>query len=139
AVELLTQYYEYNYNKKQIFDTNLVEFYNKTKEYNWSCHYFAYMHDIGQGIDQDYNKAIELYNIAIDKDNVFSVSNLAVLYINGEGIEKNYYEAIKLLKIAIDKGSISSIHYLAKMYENGKYVEKNYNKAIELYNIAIDK
>ena len=41
------------------------------------------MYENGKIVKQDYDKAIELYNKAIELNNSYAMNNLAVMYENG--------------------------------------------------------
>lgn len=98
AVDLLHREYVTNNDIKQIFDLRLVNFYKITADRNlsYSLNYLGVMYEYGNGVEQNYEKAIELYNKALNQDNTMSMYNLGNIYFHGKGIKKDYKRAIEL-------------------------------------------
>ena len=96
----------------------------------------AWMYEKGQGVSQDYAKAIELYKKAIEFGNLGAMNNLAWMYQEGQGVSQDYVKAIELYKKAIELGNASSMYNLARLYEKGQGVSQDYKRAIELYEMA---
>ena len=139
AINCLTEDYSQDEN---LLQDHIVTFpfYEQTKNFNYSVNYLAFIYTIGNGVEQNYQKAIELYTQAIEKGNLSSMYNLAAMYHYGNGVEQNYRKAIELYTQAIEKGKhLCSMCNLATMYHHGNGVEQNYQKAIELYTLAIEK
>ena len=129
------------YAKENLKQDHMVtfSFYEQTNDLTYSMNYLANMYKNGNGVEQNYQKAIELYMRANEKGNVCAMNNLAFMYRNGNGVEQNYQKAIELYMRAIEKGNLTSMNNLAHMYQNGNGLDKNYQKAIELYKQAIEK
>lgn len=75
-----------------------------------SVHFLAYMYEMGLGVRRDYLKAIELYEISIDKGCKHSLYNLADIYEKGLGLG---------CEIDYDKAAELYIRYYNYDYDNG--------------------
>ena len=60
------------------------------------------MYQHGKGVEQNYNKARELYKKAVDLGNSTAMYNLGHMYHYGEGVEQNYNKACELYKKAAE-------------------------------------
>ncbi len=97
----------------------------------------ALLYEKGQGVSQDYKRAIELYEMAVKLGNKSAMNNLALLYEKGQGVSQDYKRAIELYEMAVKLGNKSAINNLAWMYQRGQGVSQDYAKAIELYQKAV--
>ena len=132
----------YNLYKNDIFDGNEE---CDSVFYCYAARYYWYK--------EDYKRAIELYQIAIDKGDGDAINELAEMHLSEhvlvqihehdndheKWIQRDYERAIELYKMGIDKGNEHSMNGLAIMYTNGTGVETDYKRAIELYQMAIDQ
>jgi TPR repeat protein len=82
---------------------------------------------------KDNEKVIKYYKMAIEKDNVDSMYNLASLYKNEL---KDNEKAIKYYKMAIEKEHVGAMNNLALLYHNEL---KDNDQAIKYYKMAIEK
>ena len=73
------------------------------------------MYDMGEGVEQNYTKAMELYKKAIDLGNEYAMCNLASMYEDGKGVERNIDNAIKYYKDAADRGVQRGIDALERL------------------------
>lgn len=78
-------------------------------------HNLAFMYDMGEGVEQNYTKAMELYKKAIDLGNEIAIFNLGLMYEYGKGIEKNIDNAIKYYKEAADMGDQKGVEALERL------------------------
>lgn len=136
AIIYLNKDYDANNTSKQDH-LQTLDFYVRTSNYSYSANYLGYMYENGIGIDQNYSKAIELYELAIESNDPAAMNNLANMYEHAKGLERNYFKAIELYEKAIKLNYSTAMNNLARMYQCGKGIERNYSKAIELYNQAI--
>jgi tetratricopeptide (TPR) repeat protein len=60
----------------------------------------------GQGVEQNMEKAIQLYESAVKLNNSDAMNNLAICYKKGRGIEKNYQIAFDLFRQATKKAIV---------------------------------
>ena len=96
------------------------------------------MYYYGKGVEQNYNKAVELYQKGADLGDARAFCNLGVMYEFGKGVNQNYNKAVELYQKACDLGNANAFYNLGYMYCNGQGVSQNYNKAVELYQKACD-
>ena len=96
------------------------------------------MYYYGKGVEQNYNKAVELYQKGADLGDANAFFNLGYMYDEGKGVSQNYNKAVELYQKAADLGNARAIYNLGNMYYNGQGVSQNYNKAVELYQKACD-
>ena len=88
--------------------------------------------------EKNYQKAIELYEKAIELGNSWAMNNLGVMYDKGEGVEQDYQKAKELYEKAIKLGNSQAMNNLGIMYDKGNGVNQDYQKAIELYKKAAE-
>lgn len=88
----------------------------------------------GQGIDKNYQKALEIYKNLASKGNIDALFEQACIYIWYEDFPHNHTLAVELLKEAIDKGCKKQGCYglLADFYFRGIGIEKNTKEAFRL-------
>ena len=84
----------------------------------------GYMYYIGVYVKQDYDKAIELYNKAIELNNSYAMNNLAYMYEHGKGVKQDYNKAIELYNKAIELNNPYAMNNLAYMYKMVKELNK---------------
>lgn len=90
----------------------------------------AWVYKEGIGVEQDNEKALEMYRIAAETGDSSSCSNLGDCYYYGDLVEQDCAEAIKWYEKAAEKGNT---YDLAVCYYEGKGVERDYGKAMELF------
>jgi len=62
------------------------------------------MYENGQGVDEDYTKALELYTTSCNADDPIGCVNLGVMYENGYAVVKNKEKALVLYKKGCTEG-----------------------------------
>ena len=72
------------------------------------CYNLAMSYEKGTGVEQSYERALELYNKACDAEDVGSCEALAFLYDHGEGVEQSSAIADQFHRKACDAGSETS-------------------------------
>ena len=97
------------------------------------------MYDCGDGVEQNYQKAVEYYQKAAEQDYPQAQNNLGLLYEHGKGVEQSYKKAIELYQKAADQGFAQAHSNLGLLYEHGNGVEQNYQKAVEHCQKAADQ
>ena len=60
------------------------------------------MYANGQGVKQDYFKAVEWYQKAADQGHAAAQYNLGIMYKNGLGVKQNYTKAKDYFGLACD-------------------------------------
>jgi len=98
----------------------------------------GFMYRKGQGVKQNYTKALAYYQLASDQGNADAQSTLGFMYNNGQGVEQNYAKAVEYYQLAADQGCARAQCNLGFMYE-GQGVEQNYAKAVAYYQLAADQ
>ena len=87
----------------------------------------------GEGIERNYEKAIQWYKLAAVGKYVHSNYCVAKMYYAGEGVLQDYTEAKGWYKIAADGNDKYAYYALGKMYDTGTGTEQNYEKAAGWY------
>jgi TPR repeat protein len=64
----------------------------------------AVMYATGEGVEQDYTRARELYEQAVDAGGSHALKNLAGMYARGEGVEVDLVHAYVLVATAEQLG-----------------------------------
>ncbi|MDR1002559.1 MAG: toll/interleukin-1 receptor domain-containing protein [Oscillospiraceae bacterium] len=86
----------------------------------------------GDGVEQDYKRAAELYEKAALKDSAV-MCNLGWLYEKGEGVRQDYGKAIVFYAKAAELGNAKAMYNLGLLYDNGECVRQDYQIAAEWY------
>jgi uncharacterized protein len=63
------------------------------------------LHDNGQGVPRDYDKAIFWYRKSADQGNQFGQFNLGTMYWFGNAVEKDWIEACKWFSLSTRQGN----------------------------------
>ena len=126
AMILLGLYFSQDYYATQNRQ-NAEEYYN-----------LGIMYGKGDGVAQDYAKAVELFTKACDGGYAGGCFNLGFMYYKGDGVAQDYAKAVELYTKACDGGSAGGCFNLGTMYDNGDGVAQDYAKAVELYTKACD-
>lgn len=89
----------------------------------------------GYGVKKDIPKAINYYEIALNKKVYKAAAGLGVIYLE----KKNYLQALKYFNLGAKNGDLGSYMYLASMYAYGEGVEKNMRKSIEYQTLIAEQ
>lgn len=93
----------------------------------------GYMYLYGSnGVEQDFDKAFEYYNMAAEQNNPIALNNVGSLYFNGIGTEKNRARAIKYFNKSAKLGNDNAATNLAFIYLTGNKDSDRNKKAVEL-------
>jgi len=90
----------------------------------------------GEGVEQDFAKAAELFQQAHALGNSDATANLGVMYEQGLGVEQDLERAVELFREAHAAGDATATSNLGVIYEQGKGVEQDFGRAAELYKQA---
>lgn len=110
-----------------------------TKELNeraQACRRLGYMYQNGEGLEQNYGKAMQLYKEGCEKGSAEACNDVGVLYQNGWGVDKNSRQSVKFFRKACDGGLAMGCSNLGYRYQIGDGVQKDLNQASELYRKA---
>lgn len=88
------------------------------------------MYQKGDGVPQDFAKAIELYRNAAAQDHADASANLGWMFANGLGVARDYREAAKWYRAAGEKNIIWAQNNLAWLYRNGHGVDLDYEEGL---------
>jgi len=102
----------------------------------WYQTELALMHHNGQGVPQNYAKAIEWYRKAADQDFAKAQANLGVMYGKGQGVPRDYGIAISWFRKAAEQGNSLAQHNLGLMYGKGQGVPQDYVEAYAWESLA---
>ena len=107
---------------------------NKYAQFNLGVSYFN-----GQGVPQDYSKAVEWHRRAADQGHVGAQAALGELYGQGKGVVQDYSKAAVWLRRAADQGHKYAQFRLGYLYVEGAGVPQDFSKAIDWYRRAADQ
>jgi TPR repeat protein len=69
----------------------------------------AVMYATGEGVKQDFTRARELYEQAIDAGSAHALKNLAGMYVRGEGVQVDLVQAYLLVAMAEKRGDDEAV------------------------------
>ena len=116
-----------------ILETLVKQNYAKAQTNLGYCYYK------GQGVTQDYAKAVEWYRKAADQGHAQAQYNLGYCYYKGQGVTQDYAKASEWYRKAADQGHADAQNNLGACYYYGQGVTQDYAKAIEWYRKAADQ
>lgn len=97
-----------------------------------SCYY------MGNIVPQDYARAAELYEMAMDAGCYQSIINLGYIWEYGRTGERNYEKAFQYYALAASlDSSVEATYKLGDMYARGEYVERNVKRAYRLWSHSL--
>lgn len=98
----------------------------------------GYMYLYGNnGVEQDFEKAFEYYNMAAEQNNPIALNNIGSLYFNGIGVEKNRAKALDYFRRSAINGNDNAATNLAFIYLTGNKNDSERDKqAINLFRQA---
>lgn len=94
----------------------------------------------GEGVRQDYRKAVELFAKAADKGHADARYELARHTFSGLGTEEDKVKAKLLFLSAADDGSADAQYHVGTMFARGRSgLKKNFYKAAQWYDKAAEQ
>lgn len=90
----------------------------------------------GNGITQDYNKAMEWFEKAASENYPPAQEKLGCMYNNGHGVHQNYSQAFKWFQKSANQGYDEGQVSLALMYSDGISIQQDHIKALEWFQKA---
>ena len=91
------------------------------------------MHDIGYGLNQDYEKALLYYSKAAERCNVPAMKSCADMYLFALGTEQNYALAARCYDAAANFGYAPAMYELGLIYQNGLGTEPDCELAMNYF------
>jgi len=85
----------------------------------------------GDGVAQDYEKAVYWYKKAVDQGHAKAQHNLGLCYYNGIGVPVDQTEAARLFLLSAEQGDMYAQFNMGVAYYNGEGVEQNILRATE--------
>ncbi len=101
------------------------------------CTYLGYMYDHGQGVEEDDQRAADLYAKSCGAGDARGCASLGTLYENGNGVPQDLGKAAKSYERSCGLAE-SHCTYLGLLYEQGMGVSKDASKAVQHYRKACD-
>lgn len=96
----------------------------------------AIMYDLGEGVPQSTEKAMEYYKAAAEQGYADAQNNLGVMYDQGEGIAADYTEAMKWYLLAAENGNKDAPNNIGVMHMIGLGVPRDFAMAHKWFTIA---
>ena len=94
---------------------------------------------MGDLVEQDYAKAAELYEMAMNHGCYQSIINLGYIWEYGRTGERDYQKTYQYYALAAALADSSEAAYkLGDMYSRGKFVERDMAKAYQLWSRSLD-
>ncbi len=90
----------------------------------------------GQGVPQDYAKAMEWFRKAAAAGIGRAMNNIGMLYTNGQGVPQDYAKAMEWFRKGAAAGSGLAMNNIGVHYDNGQGAPQDYAKAMEWYRKA---
>lgn len=103
-----------------------------------ACDLVGVIYYNGDGVDQDYAKAMEWYSKAADLGNASAMIWIGYMYYFGEGVEVDYAKAMEWYSKAADLGNASAMNNIGVLYHDGLGVDQDYAKAMEWFLKSVD-
>ena len=91
------------------------------------------MYKIGKAVQQDYDRAFELFKDAACSGLAAAQYNIGLCYLKAEGCATNDYEAVAWLKKSAAQGYADAQFILGVLYESGRGVDKSNDLANQWY------
>ena len=91
----------------------------------WAQSMLAENYTHGIDVDQSYQRAKELNELAASQGYADAQNNLGSMYESGQGVDQSYARAAEYYKTAAKQGSESAQNNLGCLYKNGLGVERS--------------
>ncbi len=100
----------------------------------------ASMYERGEGVEQDYAKALEWNEKAGEMGSGRGYTNIGQMYENGNGVEQDYAKALEYYEKSTqtETPDFKGARYAGLLYENGNGVDADAAKAAEYYQMAAE-
>ena len=95
--------------------------------------YLGDMYYYGDGVKQDYDKAMELYLKAAEEGDSYAQSAIGNMYDFGEGVEQDYLKAYEWYSKSAEQDNYLAQYYIGTLYFDGSGLEQDYDKAFEWF------
>lgn len=95
------------------------------------------MYYYGEGVPQDYSKALSFYEQSACQGNALAQMMLGFCYENARGVPQDLVRAATFYKQSSDQGNVLAKTHLARCYNYGYGVPHNDSIALNLYEQAL--
>lgn len=92
----------------------------------------------GYGLEQDYFKARDYFELSANLKNSYGLYNLGYLYYYGKGVEQSYTKAKEFYEKSSKLNNPYAFNSIGTLYKRGLGVDQEYKKAEYYYNIAFE-
>ena len=99
----------------------------------------GHMYYMGQGVDQDFTRALAWYRKAAARGMAESQYVIGTMYYSGKGVTLDYKEAMQWLRSAGELGHADAQYMLGAMYFTGKGVPQDYQRSVAWFRHAAEK
>ncbi len=99
--------------------------------YNMGAKYYQ-----GKKVAQDYGKALEWFQHAVDKGHIGALNDIGVMHELGQGVAKNPTTAVDWYRKAVAKNYALGHYNLGRAYETGNGIVKDYSEALKSFRRA---
>ncbi len=115
-----------------------IAWFQKSTTQGFAGGYYALgiAYDLGQGLTQDYTKALQQYLKATDLSE--AEVRIGLLYALGHGVKRDYSQADSWYRKAADAGSIEADIDLGDAYETGRGIRQDDVQASHWFRVAAD-
>lgn len=93
----------------------------------------------GQGVPQDYEKAVYWYTKAAEQGYAVAQNDLGVRYAKGQGVPQDYEKTVFWYTKAAEQGIAVAQKNLGASYANGQGVSQDYEKAVYWFSKAAEQ
>jgi len=102
----------------------------------WAQCILGSRYEHGKGVDQSYQQARALRELAANQGHANALYDLGCMYAKGEGVDQSYEKAKEYFEAAASRGDVDAQKCLGNMNRDGLGVDQNYEKAKEYYEAA---
>ena len=105
----------------------------------WAQSMLGQRYEYGNGVDQSYQQAKELFELAATQGHATAQFNLGQMYYKGQGVDQSYERAAEYWDAAAKQGYTDAQFNLGVLYCNGQGVEQSFETARELWMKAAEQ
>lgn len=143
--KLANEYYEKGLNsnveldKQKLFEQYIYWLQKSASNGNASAQVdLGTYYESGFIVEQDYTKALNLYQQSAAQNNEIAMHNIGALYLNGLGVKRDHQLAMQQFQKAADMGYLFSNCLLGVMYRKGYGTKTDYAKAFTLLKKGVE-
>ena len=117
-----------------------MKYYQKAADLGnaWGYNNLGFLHNEGQGVQQNFTKAFKLYEKACDLSLAAACYNLGNLYYEGKGVRQDFVDARKHYEYACGLNNAQACNDLGYLYDNEQGVRQNFSAAKKYFGKACD-